>query len=208
MLRWASAALPSKQTELVGLMNLYLIGYRGSGKTTVAAELSSLLSLPWVDADQRLVETAGKTIAQIFAEVGEPGFRDLETQTLKSLASKTGQVVALGGGVILRPENREILKQTGKTVWLTAPPEILAERIERDAATKANRPSLTSQGVLGEIQTVLQQRLPLYEQAAEWSIAVDRFSPREVAQQIAEWWKKASDANAGIGEGIANKANH
>lgn len=208
MLRWALAALPSKQTELVGLMNLYLIGYRGSGKTTVAAELSSLLSLPWVDADQRLVETAGKTIAQIFAEVGESGFRDLETQTLKSLASKTGQVVALGGGVILRPENREILKQTGKTVWLTAPPEILAERIERDAATKANRPSLTSQGVLGEIQTVLQQRLPLYEQAAEWSIAVDRFSPREVAQQIAEWWKKASDANARIGKGTANKANH
>lgn len=203
----AWATLLSKQTELAGPMNLYLIGYRGSGKTTVAAELSSLLSLPWVDADQRLVETAGKTIAQIFAEVGEPGFRDLESQTLKSLSSKSGQVVALGGGVILRPENRAILKQTGKTVWLTAPPEVLAERIERDVATKANRPSLTSQGVLGEIQTVLQQRLPLYEETAEWSIAVDQYSPPEVARQIAQWWKSAAQNITVAGNETAQKAN-
>lgn len=201
-------ALQSIQTELAGPMNLYLIGYRGSGKTTVAAELSSLLSLPWMDADQKLVETAGKTIAQIFAEIGEPGFRDLESQTLKSLASKGEQIVALGGGVILRPENREILKQTGKTVWLTAPPEVLAERIQQDAATKANRPSLTSQGVLGEIQTVLQQRLPLYKEAADWSIAVDQYSPPEVARQIAEWWKSATQNVVGAGEGTAHKATH
>ncbi|MGV3609105.1 MAG: shikimate kinase [Planctomycetaceae bacterium] len=189
-------------------MNLYLIGYRGSGKTTVAAELSLLLSLPWVDADQKLVEAAGKSITQIFAEVGEPGFRDLESQTLRSLASKSGQIVALGGGVILRPENREILKQTGKAVWLTAPPEVLAERIQLDAATKANRPSLTSQGVLGEIQTVLQQRLPLYEEAANWSIAVDQHSPIEVARQIAQWWKKAALDIVGTDEGTAHKATH
>lgn len=201
-------ALPSIQTELAGPMNLYLIGYRGSGKTTVAAELSSLLSLPWVDADQKLVETAGKTIAQIFAEIGEPGFRDLESQTLKSLASKGKQIVALGGGVILRPENREFLKQTGKTVWLTAPPEVLAERIRQDAATKANRPSLTSQGVLGEIQTVLQQRLPLYKETADLSIAVDQYSPLEVARQIAEWWKSAAQNVVGAGEGTAHKATH
>lgn len=189
-------------------MNLYLIGYRGSGKTTVAAELSLLLSLPWVDADQKLVEAAGKSITQIFAEVGEPGFRDLESQTLRSLASKGEQIVALGGGVILRPENREILKQTGKTVWLTAPPEVLAERIQQDAATKANRPSLTSQGVLGEIQTVLQQRLPLYKEAADWSIAVDQYSPLEVARQIAQWWKSAAQNVVGAGEGTAHKATH
>lgn len=201
-------ALQSIQTELAGPMNLYLIGYRGSGKTTVAAELSSLLSLPWVDADQKLVETAGKTIAQIFAEIGEPGFRDLESQTLKTLASKGEQIVALGGGVILRPENREILKQTGKTVWLTAPPEVLAERIQQDAATKANRPSLTSQGVLGEIQTVLQQRLPLYKEAADWSIAVDQYSPPEVARQIAQWWKSAAQNVVGADEGTAHKATH
>lgn len=91
-----------KLAELDRPMNLYLIGYRGSGKTTVAACLSKELGLPWVDADQQLVLRVGKSIAQIFSDDGEPAFRNHESETLKLLSQGTAGIVALGGGVILR----------------------------------------------------------------------------------------------------------
>ncbi len=185
-----------KLAELDRPMNLYLIGYRGSGKTTVAACLSKELGLPWVDADQQLVLRVGKSIAQIFSDDGEPAFRNHESETLKLLSQGTAGIVALGGGVILRPENRQVLRETGRTVWLKAEPEVLAARLEADAATKENRPSLTSQGVLGEVQTVLEKRRPLYAESADFEVAVDHLTPAEVASQIAHWWKLQTTGSA------------
>lgn len=171
-------------------MNLYLIGYRGSGKTTVAQLVSQQLTLPWIDADQWLVKQLGKTVTQIFAEEGEAGFRQHETESLKQLAGLSGWVIALGGGAILREENRLILAESGQTVWLAATPEVLVSRIAKDAATRESRPSLTPQGVLEEVQSVLAARHALYQASAQLKVDVDALSPAEVAQQIANWTKK------------------
>src|SRR5438105_5004584 len=101
-------------------MNLFLIGYRGSGKTTVAAALAERLGWPWIDADTELEQRAAKSIKQIFAEGGENAFRELESAIVAKLAAGERQIVALGGGAVLREENRRALAGRGKVVWLRA----------------------------------------------------------------------------------------
>ncbi len=165
-------------------MNLFLIGYRGSGKTTVAAALAEQLDWPWIDADAELERRAAMTIKQIFAEQGEPSFRDLESTVLQELAARHSHIIALGGGVILRAENRQILKNHGKTVWLQASPEALQGRISDDPATADRRPNLTGQGGLAEIRTLLAKRTPLYAQCADLTIDAENKSPPEIARQI------------------------
>jgi shikimate kinase len=142
---------------------IFLIGYRGTGKTSVARELAALLGVKWVDADAVLEVRAGKTIRQIFADDGEPAFRDLESSVLRDLAT-FGGVVATGGGVVLRPENREILKQ-GLVVWLTAPAEVIWRRMQADVSTADRRPNL-AQGGLDEVKSLLAIREPLYRECA------------------------------------------
>src|SRR5436190_19410550 len=102
------------------LMNLFLIGYRGSGKTTVAAALAQRLGWPWIDADVELERRAGRSIKEIFATEGEAGFRDRESATLANLAQRDGWIVALGGGAVLREQNRQAIAGRGKVVWLRA----------------------------------------------------------------------------------------
>ncbi|MFM7071932.1 MAG: shikimate kinase, partial [Planctomycetota bacterium] len=109
-------------------MNVYLIGYRGTGKTTVARLLAERLRATAVDADEWLESAAGCSIRDLFAAGGEPLFRDRESETVRALTARDGLVVSWGGGVILRPENREALRN-GLTVWLRAAPETLWRRI-------------------------------------------------------------------------------
>jgi shikimate kinase len=165
-------------------MNLFLIGYRGSGKTTVAVALSEQLKWPWVDADAELERRAGKTIKQIFADEGEAAFRDLESAVLRDFTKLDHHILALGGGVILRPENRELLAGRGKAVWLKASPEALFRRISSDATTPERRPNLTGQGGLAEIRTLLAERTPLYAAAADATIDAEDKSPEEIAREI------------------------
>src|SRR5262249_35187521 len=99
---------------------IFLIGYRGSGKTTVARMLAQRLGWTWLDADEELERRAGRTIRTIFAEEGESGFRDREATLLEELAGRRECVVATGGGVVLRETNRQRLRTTGVIVWLTA----------------------------------------------------------------------------------------
>src|SRR5690606_18002376 len=98
-------------------MHLALIGYRGTGKTTVAQVLARELGWPWIDADVELERRAGRTIRQIFAEEGEGAFRDLEEAVLVDLAQGAPQILALGGGVILRESNRRVLRASAQTAW-------------------------------------------------------------------------------------------
>jgi shikimate kinase len=165
-------------------VNLFLIGYRGSGKTTVAAALAEQLDWPWIDADAELERRAAMTIKQIFAGQGEPAFRDLESAVLHDLAARQGHVIALGGGIVLRPENRRVLKDRGKTVWLQASPEALLRRICNDPTTSDRRPSLTGQGGLVEIRNLLAERTPLYTECADLAIDAENKSPAEIARQI------------------------
>jgi shikimate kinase len=165
-------------------MNLFLIGYRGSGKTTVAAALAEQLNWPWIDADAELERRAGKTIKEIFQAGGEESFRDLESSVVADLAGADGQIVALGGGAVLREQNRQALNGRGKVVWLKASPEALFQRIQGDPTTAARRPNLTGQGGLAEIRTLLAERTPLYAACADLTIDAEQPSPATIARQI------------------------
>jgi shikimate kinase len=167
-------------------MNLFLIGYRGSGKTTVAAALAGQLGWPWIDADLELERRAGKSIKQIFAESGEQAFRELESAVIADLAGGERQIIALGGGAILRDENRQAIAGRGQVVWLQASPATLLERIHADPATAERRPNLTGQGGLAEIRELLAARTPLYAACADLTIDVERLSPEEIARVIVD----------------------
>jgi len=166
-------------------MNLFLIGYRGCGKTTVAARLADRLGWPAVDADVELERRAGKSIRQIFADDGERAFRDLESAVVASLAQGDRQVIALGGGAVLREENRQALAGRGPVVWLTASPETLWRRIAADGTTAERRPNLTAAGGLDEIRRLLAERTPLYAAAATWVVDAESRSPEQIADDIA-----------------------
>ena len=124
-------------------MILTLIGYRATGKTTLARLLAERLGWDWIDADVEIERRAGKSIARIFAEDGEPAFRDLEAQVIADLCRRDRLVLAAGGGAPLRPESRRAMREAGKVVWLTARPETILARMTADATTTARRPNLT-----------------------------------------------------------------
>ncbi|MCH2611651.1 MAG: shikimate kinase, partial [Pirellulales bacterium] len=128
--------------------NLFLIGYRATGKSTVGKFVADVLERQFFDADVELESMAGKTIAEIFADDGESTFRDLETQTIARLAKFRHCVIALGGGAVMREENRQIICASGKTVWLTASPECIEQRVNADPLTGHRRPHLTTSGGL------------------------------------------------------------
>lgn len=167
-----------------GSMNLILIGYRATGKTTLARLVGDALGWPWVDVDPEIEQQAGKPIARIFAEDGEPAFRDLESQVLVRLCSEDRHVLAPGGGAPLRSENRHAMKQSGKVVWLTASPETIHRRMSIDATTGQRRPNLTSSGGLEEIVELLQRREPIYRALADWIISTENRPPESIAAEI------------------------
>lgn len=144
-----------------------LIGYRGTGKSTVAAALAQTLGCRWWDADVELERVVGTSIASFVRKHGEPTFRDRESVVLGELLAKPDGVLATGGGVILRPGNRERLReQGGCVVWLTAPGPILRRRLAADPTTSSRRPGLTDADPLAEIDAALSTREPLYRECA------------------------------------------
>jgi shikimate kinase len=162
---------------------IFLIGYRGTGKTTVAPILAERLRWKWVDADAVLEERQGRSIASIFEVEGEAGFRAKEELLMEELCRLRQHVVAAGGGVILRATNRERLRSAGLVVWLKADAEIIRSRIEQDATTQARRPVLTVGG-LAEVKELLRVREPLYRACADCIVETTNRSPEEVADQI------------------------
>src|SRR5215217_1251232 len=128
-------------------MSVFLIGYRGSGKSTVGRRLADRLWQSFHDSDELVVKQAGMTIKEIFAAEGEAGFRDRESAVVRELAMLDDHVVALGGGAVLRQQNRDALKAAGhKVIYLRCEPQELLKRIHADPATAANRPALTGLG--------------------------------------------------------------
>jgi shikimate kinase len=164
---------------------IFLIGYRCTGKTTVARLLAEKLGWDWVDADIVLEARYGKSIRQIFAEEGEIGFRNKEEQIFAELCQLQRCVVATGGGVILRDVNRQRMRSAGKVVWLTADAHSIWERLQADPATAEKRPPLTVGG-LAEIEELLKIREPLYRACADFTISTAGQSTEEIAQQIAD----------------------
>lgn len=162
-----------------------LIGYRGTGKTTVARLLAGLLGYDWVDADVEVELRAGKSIASIFADEGEQAFRDLEAAVVADLCQRESTVLALGGGAILREENRECLRACQQVVWLQASAETIAERIGGDPTTAGRRPNLTNRGGRTEIEQLLATREPIYRACATLEVDTEGKDPAEIAAEIA-----------------------
>ncbi len=163
---------------------VFLVGPRGSGKSTVAAHLARRLGWDWADADALLEQRAGKTIRAIFAEEGEAGFRDREEALLAELCERSGHVIATGGGVVLRPASCERMRRRGVVVWLSADVDTLWQRISGDAGTAERRPPL-GQGGRAEVALVLAQREPLYRAVAHHVLDGSRRTPEELAEDIA-----------------------
>jgi shikimate kinase len=162
-------------------MNVVLIGYRGTGKSTVGTIVAARLGLILFSTDAEIVKSAGQSIPEIVEQHGWEYFRDLEAKVCRELAGRTGLVVDTGGGAILRPRNVEVLKETGRLFWLTASVETIAERIGQNS----QRPSLTgTKSFLDEIQDVLRERTPKYQAAADYVIETDRKPATQVADEI------------------------
>lgn len=168
------------------MSHLFLIGYRGSGKTSVGAAVAARLSRAFIDADAVLEAVAGMTIRDIFATEGEGGFRDRESATLRDLATGEPAVIATGGGVVLREANRDLLRATGFVVWLRASADVLWHRILSDPTTAARRPDLAGGG-RAEVEALLAAREPLYAATAHSSVEAAE-SPEVVAAAILSLW--------------------
>ncbi|MBM4073309.1 MAG: shikimate kinase [Planctomycetes bacterium] len=169
---------------------IYLIGYRGTGKSTLAKLLAERLGWTWLDADAVLEARHGKSIRAIFAGEGEASFRASESAILRELSQSKQQVIATGGGVILSADNRALLKTTGWTVWLTASAQELWRRLQADAGTVEHRPAL-AQGGLAEIEELLQARQPHYQACADLQVGTEDRSPEAVADLILSHWEMA-----------------
>jgi shikimate kinase len=168
--------------EGVIVTQLYLIGYRGCGKSSVGPVLAGLLGRSFVDADAVLEADAGRSIRDIFATEGEGGFRDREEATIAKLAAGEPAVIATGGGAVLRAANRERMRATGFVAWLTAPADVLWARISADATTAERRPNLAGGG-FAEVVALLAAREPLYAATAHVSVDATA-SPDAVAGRI------------------------
>lgn len=169
-------------------MHLYLIGYRGSGKSTVGRHLGRVLERPFIDTDDRIEAASGLSIRAIFEAEAETGFRDREEAAVAEVsASRTPAVVATGGGAILRSSSRQRISTTGHCIWLAGSAASLFQRIGADKSTDSRRPNLSSRGGYEEVVEVLAARVPLYRELAQLIVETDDKSADEVVDEVLVW---------------------
>jgi len=162
-------------------MNIVLIGYRGTGKSTVGKVVAARVGRELISTDAEIVRRAKQSVPDIVAQRGWDHFRDLESEVCRDLAGRDQLVVDTGGGAILRPQNVEMLKRNGILFWLTATVETIAKRIGGDT----QRPSLTgAKSFVEEIQDGLLERTPKYKAAAHHVIETDGHSIAEIVDEI------------------------
>jgi len=166
------------------MKNIILIGYRGSGKTSVGRKLAEKLKAPFYDTDQMIIDRMGKTIKQWVEEKGWESFRQEEKAVIRRISSLDCGVIALGGGAVMDLENREVLKQKGLIVWLTANVQTIMERMKSDPANKDNRPSLSEKDWETETREVLAQRTPVYRRLTDLSINTNGKTVEAIAEEI------------------------
>lgn len=165
-----------------------LIGYRGTGKSTVAALVAARLGCRWTDADEVLERKHGCTIAGFIRDRGEPAFRAAETEVLADLLAAADGVVATGGGVVTMPENRRLLRRLGRpVVWLTAQADVVRHRLAADPSTADRRPALAGVDPFAEVEATIAAREPLYRECADLEIDTARSAPESLAEVIVHW---------------------
>jgi shikimate kinase len=160
--------------------NIFLVGPMGAGKSTIGRVLASELNRQFRDTDRVIEDRTGADIPWIFDMEGEAGFRDRETAVLADLCLEADLVIATGGGIVLRPENRQMMKESGYVCYLTASTDQLVERTSRDK----KRPLLQVENPRQKIIDLLAHREPIYRDSADFIINTDKRSPKMVAQEI------------------------
>jgi shikimate kinase len=162
------------------LPNLVLIGFMGCGKSSVGRRLAGLTGHRFVDIDELVMQAEGRSISEIFSQRGESYFRDLEQQTLENLVGVCGIILSTGGGLVLRPANRETLKRIGIVAWLDAEPEVLFERAMRSG----RRPLLQTKHPRRTFDELLGVRRNLYGITADFRVDSSQLSHDEAAQVV------------------------
>lgn len=160
--------------------NIMLIGFMGTGKSTIADKLKEKLQVEQIEMDALIAKEAGMSISEIFETYGEDHFRDLETAMLRKFQEKKPVVVSCGGGVVLREENIEIMKGQGSIVLLTASPQTIYERVKNST----DRPVLNGNMNVEYISSLMEKRRARYEAAADITVATDKKTVEEICQEI------------------------
>jgi shikimate kinase len=173
-------------------VNVTITGFMGAGKTTAGRRLARLLRLPFADSDAE-IERAYGPIAQIFEHEGERVFRDREAETIARLCADGPLVLAVGGGAVLDPANRAVMRRCGYIVNLALKPETAFSRV----AHRSHRPVLGSAPELEKIRELMAERAAAYADN-DLSISVDARSPSAIAHIIARWYKRRVEANAAV----------
>jgi len=171
-------------------MNVVLIGYRATGKSTVGEILSTKLKIAFWDTDAMVEKSMAMQIKEIVALHGWDFFRAKEKETIKYLTQKEDSVIATGGGVVLDQENMNLLKQTGVIIWINAPVQDIIERLKKDAQSAAMRPQFTSGNVAQETVEMMKERLPLYEAAADYIVDTTNKNAKQVVEEICQYLRK------------------
>jgi len=165
-------------------MNIILMGYRCTGKTSAGRRLAEHMGLPFYDTDELVERKTQRTIPQIVADQGWQAFREAEMAVIRELSGADHSVIALGGGAVLDARNVESLKKGGLFVWLFAAPETIAARMEKDAADGAERPSLTDKSSISEMNDLMTDREPLYRRLADLAVDTTRIGTDRVVEAI------------------------
>ena len=162
------------------MKNIFLIGFMGSGKSTVSKMLAEKLGVARVEMDERIVQEQGMPITEIFEKFGEAHFRDIETDLIRRLQEQDGVVVSCGGGAVLREENRKMMKESGAIVLLTATPETILERVKHST----DRPILNGNMNVKYIAELMEKRRACYEEAADFGVETDGKSSEVICEEI------------------------
>jgi|SRR5580704_4114168 shikimate kinase len=165
-------------------MVVTLIGYRGTGKTSVARPLAARLGFEAIDADAEIERRSGRTIREIFAEEGEAGFRTRERELMAEYLAKNRIVLAAGGGAILDAGTRDRIRAAGPAVWLRASVDTIERQIAADPNNRHRRPNLTAAGGRREIEEMLALREPIYRQCATITVDIDGRSIAAIVEEI------------------------
>jgi len=176
--------ISGKTDRVPATHSIILVGMMGGGKTTVGKELSKVLCLPLLDMDAVIEEQIGKSISEIFKDEGEAHFRALETALLQYLESSPENnlpaIISTGGGVVIRPENREILRRLGFVVWLDVDVRTLASRTSR----ATNRPLLNNVSRVATLRKLSETRTPMYQAVAHLRLRTSKMEIHDIVQRI------------------------